>query len=145
MGEDEEPVVSHRRALTRLKRTGKGSTAAPRKGKVVLQLPATVRSFSEAAGVTASQVLRKLIDIGFDGKTTISTAIDQETVEMLAVELGVEVELRQAVNLEDQLLTVLDKQADPPETLKPRPPVITFSVTSTTARRRCWTKSSAST
>ena len=66
MGEDEEPVVSHRRALTRLKRTGKGSTAAPRKGKVVLQLPATVRSFSEAAGVSASQVLRKLIDIGFE-------------------------------------------------------------------------------
>jgi translation initiation factor IF-2 len=127
MGEDEEPVVSHRRALTRLKRTGKGSTAAPRKGKVVLQLPATVRSFSEAAGVTASQVLRKLIDIGFElGKTTISTAIDQETVEMLAVELGVEVDLRQAVSLEDQLLTVLDMRADPPETLKPRPPVITF-------------------
>ena len=127
MGEDEEPVVTHRRALTRLKRTGKGSTAAPRKGKIVLQLPATVRSFSEAAGVTASQVLRKLIDIGFElGKTTISTAIDQETVEMLAVELGVEVELRHAVNLEDQLLTVLDKQPDPAETLKPRPPVITF-------------------
>jgi translation initiation factor IF-2 len=126
MGEDEEPVVSHRRALTRLKRTGKGSTAAPRKGRVVLQLPATVRSFSEAAGVSASQVLRKLLDMGFGLASTISATIDPETVELLAVELGVEVELRQAVNLEEQLLSVLDKQPDPPETLKPRPPVITF-------------------
>jgi translation initiation factor IF-2 len=126
MGEDEEPVVTHRRALTRLKRTGKGSTAAPRKGKIVLQLPATVRTFSEAAGVSASQVLRKLLDMGFGLGTKISDTIDPETVELLAVELGAEVELRQAVNLEDQLLSVLDNDAEPPESLKPRPPVITF-------------------
>ena len=126
MGEDDEPVVTHRRAMTRLKRTGKGSTAAPRKAKIVLQLPATVRSFSEAAGVSASQVLRKLLDLGFGLGSTISAAIDPETVELLSVELGVEVDVRQAVNFEDQLLSVLDKQPDPPETLKPRPPVITF-------------------
>jgi translation initiation factor IF-2 len=125
MGEDEEPVVSPRRALTRLKRTGSASTAAPRKGKIVLQLPASVRAFSEAAGVSASQVLRKLLEMGIGTAATINAAIDPETVEMLAVELGIEVELRQPVNLEDQFLAVLE-EPDPPETLKPRPPVITF-------------------
>lgn len=127
-GDDEETTVSPRRGLTRLKRTGTKSTAAPRKGKITLQLPATVRSFSEAAGIGANQVLGKLLGMGVSLGTTnaINASLDQETVEMLAVELGIEVELRQAVNLEEQLLTALDKTPDPPETLKPRPPVITF-------------------
>jgi translation initiation factor IF-2 len=124
MGEDEEPVVSHRRALTRLKRTGKGSTAAPRKGKIVLQLPATVRSFSEAAGIGANQVLAKLLGLGT--LANMNSSIDPEMVELLSVELGLEVDLRQAVNLEDQLLSVLDTLPDAAESLQPRPPVITF-------------------
>ncbi len=128
-GEDEEPATSSpRRALTRLKRTGTKSTAAPRKGNAVLQLPATVRSFSEAAGIGANQVLGKLLSMGVSLGTSnaINASLDQETIEMLAVELGIEVAVRQAVNLEEQLLAALDKTPDPPETLKPRPPVITF-------------------
>jgi translation initiation factor IF-2 len=123
--DDEESTVSTRRGLTRIKRTGAGSTAAPRKGKVTLQLPASVRSFSEAVGVSAAQVLRKLLDLGTT-VTNINATLEAETVELLAVELGAEVEIKQAVNLEDQILSTIDRQEDDPEQLRSRPPVITF-------------------
>jgi translation initiation factor IF-2 len=123
--DDEESTVSTRRGLTRIKRTGAGSTAAPRKGKVMLQLPASVRSFSEAVGVSAAQVLRKLIDLGTT-VTNINATLQAEMVELLAVELGAEVELKQPFNLEDQILSTIDRQEDDPEQLRPRPPVITF-------------------
>ena len=124
--DDDEPVVTTRRGF-RIKRTGSGSTAAPRKGKVTLQLPASVRSFSEAVGVSAAQVLRKLMDLGIDIVAAgINATLDTETVELLAVELGAEVELKQPFNLEDQILSSIDKQEDAPEQLEPRPPVITF-------------------
>ncbi len=125
--DDDEPTVTTRRGLTRIKRTGSGSTAAPRKGKVALQLPASVRSFSEAVGVSKAQVQRKLMDLGFDiGAVGINSVLETETVELLAVELGAEIELRQPVNLEDQILSTVDKREDAPEQLVPRPPVITF-------------------
>ncbi len=97
----------------------------PRKGKVALQLPATVRTFSEAGGIGANQVLQKLMALGVTSALNINAALDQETVELLAVELGLELELKQPVNLEDQLLSELDRDTDDPAKLKPRPPVIT--------------------
>ena len=92
----------------------------------MLQLPATVRSFSEAAGIGASQVLQKLLGMGIGTAANINAAIDPDVLELLGVELGVELELKPAVNLEDQLLKTLDNEADDPETMLPRPPVITF-------------------
>ena len=62
-GEEDEPVVARRRAPRQIKRMGT-NTAAPRKTKAVLQLPATVRTFSEAVGVPASQVLGKMLSLG---------------------------------------------------------------------------------
>ena len=124
--DEDEPVITSRRGV-RIKRTGSGSTAAPRKGKVTLQLPASVRSFSEAVGVSKAQVQRKLMDLGFDiGAVGINAILEAETVELLAVELGAEVELKQPYNLEDQILSTIDKQEDAAERLEPRPPVITF-------------------
>jgi translation initiation factor IF-2 len=124
-GEDDDTGgLPRRRALTRVKRSSSSATM-PRKGKVALQLPATVRTFSEAGGIGANQVLQKLMALGVTSALNINAALDQETVELLAVELGLELELKQPVNLEDQLLSELDKDTDDSAKLKPRPPVIT--------------------
>ena len=64
-----------RRSLRRTRKTGV-STAAPRKEKVALQLPCTVRELSEAAGVPASQILRILMEEGV--MTTINAAMDPD-------------------------------------------------------------------
>ncbi len=100
------------------------NTAAPRKGKVALELPCTVRSFSEAAGVSAMQVQKALLGMGL--MLTINSVIDDEYVEMLAAELGVELEFKTHETLEDALITKVRDAADALEDLQPRPPVVTF-------------------
>jgi len=107
----------------RLKRTGSVSTAAPRKSNVVVELPCTVRSFAEALGLPAQRVLGKLLELGT--MTSIAASLDRETAELLAEGLGAHVEFRAPLSLEDQLLQAAAAE-DPPELLKPRPPVVTF-------------------
>ncbi len=100
------------------------NTAAPRKDKVILELPCTVRSFSEAAGVPVSQVLRVLM--GMQMMLNINAELDLETAEMIAGELGLDIELKASETLEDELITRLDEQEDDPDKLVPRPPIVTF-------------------
>ena len=112
-----------RRTFRRSKKSGI-STAAPRKDKVALQLPCTVRELSEAAGVPASQILRILMEEGV--MTTITALMDPELTELVATELDVDIELRESVSKEDELLSsILDLEDDEAD-LAPRPPVITF-------------------
>jgi translation initiation factor IF-2 len=123
---DDEQVRRGRRSRPKQKRSGL-STAAPRKGNVVVQFPATVRSFSEAIGVTVTKVLSKLMALGTPLTTNaINADLDAERVQLLAMEFGVEVELKQAVSLEDQLLNEIQSHEDDPAQLEPRPPVVTF-------------------
>ncbi|MGO9111684.1 MAG: translation initiation factor IF-2 N-terminal domain-containing protein, partial [Thermoguttaceae bacterium] len=121
-GEDEESAGSSSRR-THIRRTGSTNTAAPRKGKVVVELPCTVRSFAEATGIPKGKILGKLLALGI--VSNIAASLDAETAELLAVELGVEVDIRQEVSLEQKVLETAD-QTDPPESLKPRPPIVTF-------------------
>jgi translation initiation factor IF-2 len=58
--------------------------------------------------------------------TTINSVMDPELTELVAAELGINVEFRQAVSLEDQLLADIQQQEDDPADLVERPPVITF-------------------
>ena len=63
-GEEEEcAATSSARRTRNLRRTGT-NTAAPRKGKVVVELPCTVRSFAEATGISAGKILGKLMATG---------------------------------------------------------------------------------
>jgi translation initiation factor IF-2 len=121
-GED-RPQRSLGRRQQRRSSTGT-STAAPRKERVTIQLPCTVRELSEAAGVAASEILRILMNEGV--MTTITAQMDPEMTELVAAELGINVEFKQAVSLEDQLLADLQQEEDDPAALVERPPVITF-------------------
>ena len=112
-----------RRTFRRTKKSGI-STAAPRKGKVELQLPCTVREFSEAAGVPAMQIQRILMEEGV--MTTINAAMDPDLTELVAAELDVDIVLKEAVSVEDELLSKIREQPDDQADLQPRPPVITF-------------------
>jgi translation initiation factor IF-2 len=122
--EDEETPLptTITRKKTHIRRTG-ANTAAPRKEKVVLEMPCTVRSFSEAVGVPARTILGKLLEMGT--MTNIAATLDIELAELLAVELGVDVKFEEHVDLEQRLIPELEAQ-DEPETLQPRPPIVTF-------------------
>lgn len=100
------------------------NTAAPRKGKVVVEFPCTVRSFSETLGVRAPQVLLKLMQLGMPGN--INTELNAETVELLAVEFGIEIEMKQPPDAEAELLESMENFEDKPEDMVRRAPVVTF-------------------
>lgn len=124
--EDEETATTPRRRATRLRRTG-SNTAAPRKGKVLVETPCTVKSFSEAIGVPVRTVLGRLMALGTGGSVTNMMAeLEPDVAELLAEELGVEVEVRRQLALEDRVISELETTQEDPERLKPRAPVITF-------------------
>ncbi len=124
-GEDEDTTATApgRPRRTHIRRTG-AKTAAPRKGKVVVTLPCTVRVFSESIGVPANAILAKLLALGT--VSNIAANVDAETAELLAAELGVEAEFRREVSLEDKLLVGLQQETDDPARRQPRPPIVTF-------------------
>lgn len=100
------------------------STAAPRKGKIVVHLPCTVRSFSETTGVSTSKVLGVLLKLGMT--LNINAALDPDLVELVAAELGLDIELRQPELPEERIFREIREQQDDPSLLVPRPPIVTF-------------------
>lgn len=115
---------SPRRGRRRLQRKGGTNTAAPRKGRVTVELPCTIRSLSEASGVATAQIQRALMGMGM--MVTINAELDDETTELVATELDLEVDFKQPETLEDTLLTKFEEMTDDPADLVTRPPIITF-------------------
>ena len=101
------------------------NTAAPRKTEISLQLPCTVREFSEAAGVPAVKVMLNAQQLGDESISSINSVLNDEVVELLVEQLGVEIEIRAAESLEDQVLSEFEFDDDPAK-LEPRPPIVTF-------------------
>ncbi|MEQ8847853.1 translation initiation factor IF-2 [Botrimarina sp.] len=112
-----------RRMSNRRRRSGV-NTAAPRKDRISVQLPCTVKELSEAAGVPAVQILRILMEEGV--MTNINAVMDPELTELVAADLGVDIDFVQEETLEDKFLTSLDEQEDAEESLEQRAPVVTF-------------------
>ncbi len=110
----------------RYQRSGPATnTAAPRKDKVTVELPCSIRDFSAQSGIPAASIIFKLMELGT--RCTINDTLDFEMAEHLSLEMDFEnVELREAASLEDTLLTSINEQEDDEASLVPRPPVITF-------------------
>jgi translation initiation factor IF-2 len=121
---DDEPTLAPRRRTARLTRKGT-NTAAPRKHHLVVDLPCTIRTFSEATGIPSTNILRSLMALGTT-VSNINAELDQSMAEMIAAEADVEVEFRHAISLEETVLAEIDRRQDRPEDLLPRPPIVTF-------------------
>jgi translation initiation factor IF-2 len=120
--EDDEPTTRIRKPRLHPK-LKKQLPTEKRKGKVPLELPVTVRSFCEAVGVVKGQVLFKLKDRL--PEVTINTILNTDLVEELALEQGVELEIKKPPDAEEQVLEAA-KKPDKPEDLQPRAPVVTI-------------------
>ena len=119
------------RSHSRNRRNRKGpvaNTAAPRKDDIVLQMPCTVRSFSEAAGIPAVKVLLTIqsIDETFNGN--INSIMSDDSVELLVGHFELEnLDVRAPESLEDQLMMKFDELSEKAkETGTLRPPIVTF-------------------
>lgn len=102
------------------------NTAAPRKDAVVLELPATIRSFSEAAGVGVGKVLGTIMQMGIPGAININSQLDLETAELIAAEMDLTIQLKATETLEDSLISEMEDREDDVESLIARAPVVTF-------------------
>ncbi len=114
-----------RRTRTR-RRTGV-STAAPRKDRIQVQLPCTIRQLSEAAGVQARDIQNILREEGLGlAEIMINATMDPDLTELVAAELGCDVDFIQPETLEDKVFSKLEEQVDPEGDLVTRAPVVTF-------------------
>jgi translation initiation factor IF-2 len=125
-GGDDDDGGGRRRRSSRPRRGITISTAAPRKTNASIQVPCTVRAFSEAIGLSASDVLKKLLNFGMATMPSMGTMLDRDTVELLAAELGVHLDLKTAEDLEKELLAGFDAVDEDPTLREPRPPIVTF-------------------
>ncbi|MCH5163625.1 MAG: translation initiation factor IF-2 [Clostridiales bacterium] len=82
----------------------------------------TVKILSEKIGKTAQEIIKQLMVLGI--MTNINSVVDFQTMELVANELGVELELKLDKTMEAQLEEA-HEEADKEEDLVKRPPVIT--------------------
>jgi translation initiation factor IF-2 len=91
--------------------------------KVAIELPASVKDVSGILGVRAGDIISKLL-MEHNICVTINQTLDSEVIEMIGLEYGVEVELKQAKGIEDEF--VLEEEAESEDDLRPRAPIVTF-------------------
>jgi translation initiation factor IF-2 len=119
---DEEE--SRRGRGARKSRGGHRIALAPtRKSNAEIELPITVRALSEAIGVKANDLLRKLM--AMNQMVTINATLDEELATMLSMEFGIELRVVHERSTEEDFYDVYNASSAP-EDLRPRPPVITI-------------------
>ena len=91
-------------------------------GPVDVVLPISVKDFSQALGVKVNEILKTLLQNGV--RATINARLDRDTVDILAIEFGRELNIREKVAAEDAFLSDLEETEDRPEDLTPRAPVV---------------------
>lgn len=122
-GEEER----YRRRKDDKNRPKKAAITAPRKEKVTLTLPCNVRTFSEAAGVSAVQVLLTLPKLGETEQKNINSELSYDLVELLIDHFEIEhIELKLPESAEDRLMAQVNAEHERTENLTPRPPIVTF-------------------
>jgi translation initiation factor IF-2 len=119
--EDETPAAPARPTRQR-RRMGTAATGTVKTSHIVVQSPVTVRTLSEAAGIKATEILRKLMAMNVIAN--INAAMDDETAHLIGIELGLELQIKRPVSLEEQVSS--QAAEDRPEDLRARPPVVAF-------------------
>ncbi|MFW6456810.1 MAG: translation initiation factor IF-2 [Planctomycetota bacterium] len=83
--------------------------------------PVTVRELSEKMGVSASELIKNLM-MEHQIRANINQTLENEVVELLALEYDIDVTFEEEKSAEERLEELIPE--DPEETLEPRPPVI---------------------
>jgi len=99
-------------------RAQEASAAAPTRKRIRVPSGITARDFAQMVGKTPADIIKMLLELG--EMVNINQPISDEALVLLGEELGFEVELK-AKRLEEVPTITEDK----PESLKPRPPVVT--------------------
>jgi translation initiation factor IF-2 len=105
----------------------KQAAIVKKEGPVEIVPPITVRSLSEAIGMKAGELSKRLLKE--TGKLyAINSPVEFDVAELIAIEKGITLILKQQQTAEDRLLEEYKKRAEEvdPALLEPRPPVVTI-------------------
>jgi translation initiation factor IF-2 len=125
MDDDDKPSRGPRKSGAQLLKKQKEKGTKPRLGKVPITMPITVRSLSAAIGKPVGDLLFRLKDHGGSATLTINSTVDPIMAELIAHDVGCELDIKKAPDAEEELLAGLEKP-DQPEDLVPRPPIVTI-------------------
>ncbi len=107
------------RERLRLQQLQHGDAQVKQAREVVIPETITVQELANRMAEQGAKVVKKLFDMGV--MATITQNIDADTAELIATEFGHKVRRVSEADVEVGLVG----EADAPETLKPRPPVVT--------------------
>jgi translation initiation factor IF-2 len=80
----------------------------------------TTADLAEMIGVGANDIILKCFELGL--VVSINQRLDKDTITLIADDYGLDVEF-----IDEQTMQILElEQEDPPESLKPRPPIVTI-------------------
>ena len=111
-----------RRHRARVGKQGGGGGPAAKGGKIEIEEPITVKSFSAATGLKSGAIIKHLMGMGI--LATVNQVIDRETAEAVAAEYEIELVIKAAKTAEQELMERLDQREKTDGKL--RPPVVTF-------------------
>lgn len=111
------------RVKKKLKKKEKQPGTLPPKGKIRIAFPITVRSLSETIGKRANDILGKLMQLEQGKLYNINASLEPELAQMLALEYGIELDVFRIATAEEKEIEK-GKQADNPEDLRPRAPIV---------------------
>ncbi len=89
--------------------------------EITVTLPVSVRELSEKMGVSASKLIKQLM-MEHQIRANINQSLEQEVVELLAMEHDIEVTFEEEKSAEERLEELIPEDAE--EDLQSRPPVI---------------------
>jgi translation initiation factor IF-2 len=118
--DDDQP----QRVKQRLKARRPQLPTQPRKGKVPVEMPITVRLLSEAIGIKSGEVLQKLLNQGVTN-LNINSTIEPDVAEIIAHDFQCELEIKRPPDAEEKLLAEL-QAPDRPEDSDSRAPIVTI-------------------
>lgn len=126
LNETEEEAARRSRGGRKPHKGGHRSAVAPsRKSHAQVEPPISIRTLSEAIGIRANELMKRMLNT-FSQIVTINTTLDEDAAVMLALEFGVELEVVHERTAEDDLLEAFEPTDGAPEDLVARPPVITI-------------------
>ncbi len=100
----------------------KPAAVVPRSGKIQIFEPIVLKDFCSAIGVPFSKLFTKLMEMGIPA--TINQSITSEQAELLAIDLGLELEIVRRKSRYEQMVEEFDKREA--KVQERRSPVVTF-------------------
>ncbi|MFO7814834.1 MAG: translation initiation factor IF-2 [Halanaerobiales bacterium] len=83
----------------------------------------TIRELAEKLDISANNIIKEMMQLGI--MTNVNYSLDEDEIEILKEELGLEIKLTGEVEEEEDKELQLEEIIDRPEDLEPRPPIVT--------------------